>query len=67
MAADDQIPPVLARRAHRTDQISIIAGGARHLRAVRGIMVVSAKGREEKIGVRLMDLDPVDSHETRGV
>ena len=44
MAAGDQAPPVLARRAHKANQIGITTGGARRMHAVRGIPVVAAEG-----------------------
>ncbi len=37
------MPPVLARRAPRVDQIVIITGGARRMRAVGGILVVHCR------------------------
>ena len=43
MAAMTRMPPVLARRAHRVDQIVIIAGGARRMRAVGDILVIAAE------------------------
>ena len=46
MAAGDQAPPVLARRAPKADQIVITAGGARRKRAVGGIPVVAAEGED---------------------
>lgn len=51
------MPPVLARRAHRVDQIVIITSGARRMRAVRGILVVLCRreGGEDRCGHLLLN------------
>ncbi len=50
------MPPVLARHAHRVDQIVIITGGARRMRAVRGALVVRCRmedGKDRRIHLLL--------------
>ncbi len=53
MAATTRMPPVLARRAHKVDQIVFSSGGARRMRAVGGIPVIAAEGRVERRGEAL--------------
>lgn len=48
MAVGNQAPPVLARRAHKADQVGITAGGARRMRAVGGIPVAPAASEDEE-------------------
>lgn len=48
MAAGDQAPPMLARRAHKPDQVGITAGGARRMHAVRGIPFAAAEEEDEE-------------------
>ncbi|MBS0154475.1 MAG: hypothetical protein JSS38_07765 [Nitrospira sp.] len=44
------MPLVLVRRAHKADQIVITVGGARRMRAVGGILIVTAGGGMERRG-----------------
>ena len=67
MAAGDQAPPVLARRAPKADQIVITAGGARRKRAVGGIPVVAAEGEDgEEMARRSVPVPQLDGNRRYG-